>query len=669
MKKKMCSLLLVLCLCITLLLPSPALAAGNSGSCGNDVQWSFSGGKLTISGSGAMYNYSKTSDVPWNGKEINSVVVNNGVTSIGDGAFENCTSVTRIVYAGFSSSASLNNITLPASVTSIGKRAFSGCTKVTSVILPDNVTTIGASAFNGCTSLTGISLPNGATNIGSGAFSGCTSLTGITLPEGVTKLSDNVFNGCASLTNVAIPNSVTGIGAGAFSGCTSVANIVYRGFKNATNLTGVTLTLPDNVTSIGANAFSDCTGLRTVTLPKGVTSIAEGTFSRCVKLTSVALPKNVTSIGKRAFYNCTSVANVVYHAFENATSLTGITLPSSVKSIGEGAFSRCTGLRNVDLPKGVTSVVYHAFSDCTNLRSVTIPDSVNSIGNGVFSGCTSLPRIDVEKGNTSYRSEEGVLMNRDATKLVGYPAGKRGSYIVPTSVTGIESEAFSGCTNLTAVAVLEKVTSIGNGAFSGCDGLTIYGYRNTKAASYARTNAITFVPLDFVDLEKGKFYYTPVLWAVMNNIAGGVSDTEFAPYQDCSRGQVVSFLWRAMGSPEPRGNTNPFADVKSTRYYYKAVLWAAENNITSGVDAKNFAPNKTVTRAEFVTFLWRALGKPGNSGVNPFTDIPKGKFYTDAVLWAAENGITTGSSQGKFSPNDVCTRGQVVTFLYRAFAE
>ena len=170
----------------------------------------------------------------------------------------------------------------------------------------------------------------------------------------------------------------------------------------------------------------------------------------------------------------------------------------------------------------------------------------------------------------------------------------------------------------------------------------------------------------FVDVQNtADYFYTPVLWAVENGITNGIDETRFAPNQSCTRAQVVTFLWRAMGSPEPTSTDCPFEDVAEGKYYYKAVLWAVENGITTGKSATRFAPKDTITRAEFVTFLWRAQGKPGHSTSNPFWDVPSGSYYYDAVLWAVENGITTGKTTEKFAPKDPCTRGQVVTFLYR----
>jgi hypothetical protein len=160
-----------------------------------------------------------------------------------------------------------------------------------------------------------------------------------------------------------------------------------------------------------------------------------------------------------------------------------------------------------------------------------------------------------------------------------------------------------------------------------------------------------------------------VLWAVEKDITKGIDDTHFAPDTTCNRGQVVTFLWRAAGCPEPTSAHNPFTDVQEGKFYYKAVLWAVEMGITNGTSATTFSPNDQCTRGQVATFLWRTLGEPNaSSGGNPFTDVKEGKFYYDAVLWAVESGVTNGMDATHFAPNDSCTRGQIVTFLYRALA-
>ena len=172
----------------------------------------------------------------------------------------------------------------------------------------------------------------------------------------------------------------------------------------------------------------------------------------------------------------------------------------------------------------------------------------------------------------------------------------------------------------------------------------------------------------FVDVAEDSYYYDAVKWAVENGITNGVDETHFAPNASCTRAQMVTFLWRAAGEPEPTITATAFTDVDESAYYYKAVLWAYENGITLGTSDTTFSPNATVTRAQSVTFLFRALS--GAAGAeNPFEDVKDGTYYADAVKWAYENGITLGTSDTMFSPENDCLRAQIVTFLYRAYNE
>ena len=170
----------------------------------------------------------------------------------------------------------------------------------------------------------------------------------------------------------------------------------------------------------------------------------------------------------------------------------------------------------------------------------------------------------------------------------------------------------------------------------------------------------------FADVAEGSFYHDAVMWAVKEGITTGADASHFLPEALCQRASVVTFLWRAAGSPEPETDVNPFVDVTEDSFFYKAVLWAVEQGITTGVDAKHFAPFGNCSRAQVVTFLWRASGCPDASAENPFTDVAQGSFYEEAVLWAVEKGITNGMSSSIFGVDSICNRAQIVTFLYRA---
>ena len=172
-----------------------------------------------------------------------------------------------------------------------------------------------------------------------------------------------------------------------------------------------------------------------------------------------------------------------------------------------------------------------------------------------------------------------------------------------------------------------------------------------------------------LDVPAGSYYEDAVKWAIEKGITEGKTDTTFAPDEVCTRGQVVTFLWRAAGKPAPKSTTMPFTDVAEGSYCYDAVLWAIENGITKGTTETTFSPNKACTRGEIVTLLFRSQNASAGTQANPFKDVPAGKFYTDAVLWAVEAGVTKGYTADTFRPDMSCNRAQIVTFLWRLLAK
>lgn len=203
-----------------------------------------------------------------------------------------------------------------------------------------------------------------------------------------------------------------------------------------------------------------------------------------------------------------------------------------------------------------------------------------------------------------------------------------------------------------------KLTDKGNGKYT----FTMPGSKVEVKATFMEDNSVLNF---FYDVPNGAYFYEAVKWAVKSGVTNGLSDTMFGPYESCTRAQIVTFLWRAAGSPEPK-TASSFADVPASAYYAKAVAWAIENGITNGMTETTFAPNATCTRGQSVTFLYRAL-KGTASGSTNFTDVKSDAFYADAINWAVANNVTNGTSNTTFSPNADCTRAEIVTFLYRAY--
>ena len=340
------------------------------------------------------------------------------------------------------------------------------------------------------------------------------------------------------------------------------------------------------------------------------------------------------------------------YAFQDKTGLVSVTIPSSVTGIGWGAFSGCSGLKSVTIPDSVVRIGNNAFGNCYALSSITLPSSLAEVADSTFFFCESLSSI-----------------------------------VIPDGVQRIGNSAFWSCASLTSVTIPASVTTIDYGAFMGCKKLTDVYYGGT-AEQWAAINinnnqnyndallnanihygsAPSTQPETpeqpetvggFSDVPAGMYYAQPVQWAVEKGITTGTSDTAFSPEETCTRGQIITFLWRAAGSPEPTGD-NVFADVTAGSYYDKATAWAAEQGMTEG---DSFSPDEACTRAMAMEFMWKQAGSPDAAEAG-FTDVS-----SDAVSWAVEAGVTNGTSDTAFSPDEACTRGQIVTFLYRAFAE
>lgn len=431
--------------------------------------------------------------------------------------------------------------------------------------------------------------------------------------------------------------------------------------------------IEEGVTRVGERAFMGCPNLTTVRLPEGLISIGGNAFTGCVALTAVSFPE--------------SLYRIEYDAFQNCTSLTSLTFAKSFEMIG--AFSGCTGLKELVFLNGCSSISRGAFEGCTGLTSLTFPDTMVFVGDSAFKGCTSLAEVrGLENATIGESCFEGCTQLKE---IIVRNAGAEKTFYNCTSLEKAEiydleeigAYFFGNCTSLKEVYLSGELEKVKNNAFDGANALkdVYYGGREydwnqvqisetgnaplLQATIHFNENVIANCP--FRDVQSSQYFYKPVMWAVRHHpqVTNGVSEYLFMPDATCTRGQVVTFLWRAMGCPEPVSTENPFTDVAPSDYFYKAVLWANETGITNGTSRTTFGANDPCTRAHVVTFLWRAHEKPAADSANPFSDVPEGQYYTDAVLWAVSQNITNGTSPTTFGPGSPCTRGQVVTFLYR----
>ncbi len=322
----------------------------------------------------------------------------------------------------------------------------------------------------------------------------------------------------------------------------------------------------------------------------------------------------------------------------------------------------------------------------------TLADAALTVGTITPAGTIAwdLPADTEVKGNTEYTwtftpddTANYNILAGTITPYVRYSSGSSTSYAIDDQTDGrgditlSASKAVRGTTititvepdegyELAELTVTDgngnalRLTDKGSGKFT----FTMPSSDATVKASFQKADQPE--EQGFTDVDDDAYYYDAVNWAVENGVTSGTSATTFSPNAGCTRGQVMTFLWSAMGRPQVKAAENPFTDVASDDYYYDAVLWAVANGITSGTSATTFSPNAVCTRAQIVTFLWQAMEHPEvKSAENPFTDVASDAYYYDAVLWAVENGITGGTSATTFSPNATCTRAQVVTFLFQ----
>ena len=553
--KKLC-IILLLAFALVFSLSSVAYAkiidSGTCGADGDDLTWTLDDkGLLTISGTGKMANYKSYRSVPWhsNTSSIEYLIIDHGVTSIGNSAFSGCDNLT--------------DVTIPDSVTSIGECAFCDCESLTNVTIPDSVTSIGDEAFCDCESLISVTIPASVTSIGDEAFWSCSKLTEINvdsdnnhycsqngvlfskdqtiliccperksgeyaIPESVESIADYAFDGCISLTRVTIPDSVTSIGNNAFYACTSLTSV----------------TIPDSVISIGAGAFCNCIGLTEAKIGSGVTIIGDIAFWSCIYLTTITIPASVESIGESAFEHCirltdinVDIENRHYYSQNGVVFSKDQTIliccpagkngeyaiPESVESIGDDAFRTCVGLTAITIPDTVTSIGETAFINCWSLTEITIPTSVESIGNGAFAECYDLNKIIIPNSvkvigsrafeETAYYKDEtnwdnDVLYIDNA--LIEARNSISGDYTVKNGTTIIADSAFRDCQFLTGVTCTDSVTSIGYRAFDGCSNLTsvtLPNITNINNYTFYNCNSLTEVNIGIGVASIGGFAF------------------------------------------------------------------------------------------------------------------------------------------------------------------
>ena len=666
MKKRVLSLLLVLLMVVSLV-PTSAFAA-------NDVvSYGVTGGYLYFDRStGEIVDCDETVTEA----AIPSVIRDKEVKRIAPYAFEDCNVLKRI--------------TIPSTLTRLSEQAFFGCGGLESIEVDKSNSAFlseGGVLFSKdraalyvypCNKPDEIyTIPSSVICIYDNAFFANTRAKKIVISENTRVIGNGAFFSCDSLEEIFVPKGVESIGYAAFSCCERLENIsVAKDNPSYREIDGVVFSNDMTVLEGYPAGKTDTTYV----IPNGVKYIGEWAFGACDQLINITLPDGIVFVGASAFYDC--------------TGLKSITLPSSVSYIGDRAFKVCGSIETITIPSGVKEIGEETFMICTSLKSINIPKSVTKIGNSAFDCCDSLTDVYYEGSSSQWRSinlaeyntaltsanihfnshvhtYEGYTVTSPTCTEPGYTTHKctscdysyNDSYIEPLGHNYTEEVTEPTCTE---GGYTTYTCSVCGDSYKGSyvDPLG-HDYKNGTCTRCGVKDPNYKPQANFIDVAAGSYCYDAVQWAVANGITNGTDTTHFSPNAGCTRGQVVTFLWRAAGEPTVGGNVG-FVDVAPGSYCYEAVKWAVANGITKGTDATHFSPNATCTRGQVVTFMYRAEGEPAVGGSNGFVDVAVSSYCYEAIKWAVANGITKGTDATHFSPNATCTRGQVVTFLYRA---
>lgn len=530
-----------------------------------------------------------------------------------------------------------------AVVTAIRDEAFMGKNKMTEVTIPDTVTSIGDDAFNGCAKLENVSIPAAVTSIGDRAFQGCAALTKVEVPEGVATIGNNAFANCGKLESATLPKSLKSLAADAFAGDNALKDIYFKSGKQDWIKLG---NLYSGDTPVTVHFADDASPLTWEVVD------GKAIVKTCSKDASgeVVIPETLDGA---------PVAAIAADAFKGCNKITSVVIPEGVTTIGEKAFENCTSLKTVTLPKSLVMVDKDAF-DGTIVKDVNYGSTKENWANvAIKSGNDVLKSAAIHYADCVTHDTELKNVKPATCEEKGYSGDEVCKVCGKTIKAGEEVAALGHDWGEWTVTKAPTATEKGEET----------RVCKRDASHTEKRDVDPSAPSEsFVDVNTGDFFYDAVVWAVNAKpvVTTGIDTLHFNPYDSCTRAQMVTFLWRAAGEPDvAAGTVNPFTDVPANEYFYKAVLWAVQEKITTGTSATTFSPYEQVTRAQTVTFLWRYAKSPVVVASNPFTDVPANEYYTNAVLWAVQEKITNGKTATTFEPNTVCTRGEIVTFLYR----
>ena len=445
------------------------------------------GKKVMVIGSSAFYGF----------KSLKNIEIPDGITSIENYAFCQCWSIT--------------SLSVPESVTSIGTGAFRFCGDLKEIKLPSNLTVLSDSLFGADANLEYITfgdaektdtviIPETVQKMGNYVFMNCEKIKNIKLPSNLKSIGKTCFQGCISLTGLFIPQSVESIGGGIFGDCDALQSVeiedennnfifkdgILYDVKNGILVSAVNSLIPEKVIvdectkTIDYYAFADCNNLYEIEIPQGVVNIGEKAFARLDNLKNIDIPDSVTNITTLAFYRCNglvsvqvpgSVTAIKNGTFRECNNLKKVILNEGVAKIEDSAFVFCSSLEQIKLPQSLMSIGSGAFDNCTSLISVELPDNA-IISSSTFRGCKNLSKIVLSDTNNNYIVKNGILYNKNITRILCYPAGiKDTEFFVPDTVKTIGDFAFYGTKALESINIPDSVTNIGTDAFGECSGL------------------------------------------------------------------------------------------------------------------------------------------------------------------------------------------------------
>lgn len=483
---------------------SAASTQKSSGECGKNATWTYDKTTQTviINGNGTI---KKQKD--WKKIEIKHITINKGITKIGDYAFDNLKkletvtipdTVTSIGDYAFCNTA-INSVTIKASVKDIGENVFQDCKQLKTVNW--YAKKIPGCTFLDCKKLSKINIKSNLKRIGYEAFSG-TGIKTFTMPDSVISVGSNAFSYCKNLTSLTFSKNVKTIPSSVAETTKNLEKIVIKSgtqkiSKNAFTHCGAReIIIPDSVTTIEKEAFSYAKNLKTIKIPDKINKIRDNTFEYCTGLETINIGKNITSIGESAFLDCSSLNSIV--------------IPGNVKTIEYKAFEN-SGCKSVTIESGVTTIDYWAFHNCDKLKSISISETVTTLRPNALVDCDSLTEIKVSAANTNYASMNGCLLDKSQTTLLVVPAGNKGVFNIPASISKVEPIAFCGCSNITGI------TAANSKYFTSTDGILYNKSLTTLVSCPAGKTGTIDIPSTVIWIKESAFQQSKASHIIIPN--------------------------------------------------------------------------------------------------------------------------------------------------------